>query len=432
LVRDFFLPQLSMGMSEGTIVEWLVEEGAYVEKDAQLLNLETEKVLSELPAPFGGFLHIEVPQGQTVPVDTLLARFADTIEQYQRLRAPQANPQSAAATLPPVAALPLAAVPSRTPHQPTRRGKPIASGLARKIAREQGLSLDGVAGSGPRGRIVRRDVLAAIDQASEAPISAPARVPGVDRGLLKRIPLTGMRGQIAERMVAANTLAASTYLFFEIDVTLLLDMRNTLISRESESAARVSMTALYVRALALALESVPICNSTLANKEISVWEDVNVGIAVALPGPHDIDSGLVVPVVHRVNRKSLLPLDQEIRDLIAKARARKLTAEDLRGATVTLASTAGFFPDGWMVSAPILNLPQVVSFQPGSILRKPMVHEDQIIARDVLPCALTIDHRALDGEPAARLAKRLAQVLSTPGLLLSQDDAARNCDPPRG
>jgi pyruvate dehydrogenase E2 component (dihydrolipoyllysine-residue acetyltransferase) len=431
LVRDFFLPQLSMGMSEGTIVEWLVEEGAYVEKDAQLLNLETEKVLSELPAPFAGFLHIEVPQDQTVPVNTLLARFADTIEQYQRLRAPQANPQSGAATLPPAAASPLGAAPSQTPDQPKRRGKPVASGLARNIAREQGVSLDGVAGSGPGGRILRRDVLAVVNQASEAPVSAPAQGPGVERRLLKRIPLTGMRGQIAERMVAANTLAASTHLFFEIDVTLLLETRNTLIPRESEFTARVSMTALYVRALTLALESVPICNSTLADNEISVWEDVNVGIAVALPGPHDIDSGLVVPVVRQANRKSLRPLDQEIRDLIARARARKLTAEDLAGATVTLASTAGFFPDGWMVSAPILNLPQVASFQPGSVLRKPMVHGDQIVARDVLPCALTIDHRALDGEPAARLAKRLAQILSTPGLLFSQS-GARHCDPPRG
>lgn len=453
MIRELILPQLAMGMSEATVVEWAVAEGALVQREQPLVSIETEKVVTELPSPYTGYVHHIATAGNTVPVEAAIGRIAETQEEYRSLIARVALPAQGDA----LAAPAQAAVPSDGAARPAAPGRVRASGLAKAVARQSGLDLAGVAGSGPGGRIVRRDVQAALAERSQlaqrgteaaprsecaagardgqaapagrakaAPAPAKSAGPAVSgmpaaRGPLRekaRIPMTGMRKVIAERMVAAKTSAAHTYSFFEVDVTKLLAARQTMVERAEQLGSKVSLVALQVRALALACRHVPICNATVGADAISVWDNVNVGIAVALPGKGEYDSGLVVPVLRDAHAKSVLEIDAEVKTLVGRARSGELTAEEMAEGTVTLSSTGGFVPGIWGVSTPLLNLPQVLNFQPGSPIEKPIVKDGQVAIRSMLPCGLSFDHRAVDGEPVGRFVHKLADLLANPELML--------------
>lgn len=415
MIRDLLLPQLAMGMSEGTIVEWAVAEGVLVERDQPLVSIETEKVVTELPAPYRGYVHLTAKVGDVLPVERSIGKIADSEEEYRSLlgaaatlsAAPVSNGQRT------VAASADAGAHTRGPSSRIR-----ASGLAKSVARTNGIDLASISGTGPGGRIVRRDVEAAMASRSRvAPIERELATAGEMRERA-RIPLSGMRKVIAERMVAAKTTAAHTYAFFEIDITKLLAVRQTMLAREEELGSRVSLTALQVRAVALACRHVPICNATVGSDAITVWDNVNVGIAIALPGKGEYDSGLVVPVLRDADRKGVLEIDLEIKGLVGRARKNELFAADMADGTITMSSTGGFVPGVWAVSTPLLNLPQVVNFQPGSPLEKPVVIDGQVAVRSVLPCGLSFDHRAVDGEPIGRFVKKLIDLLGNPELML--------------
>ena len=420
MIRDLLLPQLAMGMSEGTIVEWAVAEGAKVNRDQTLVSIETEKVVTELPAPYNGYVHLAAKVGDVLPVETPMGQIADTEEEYRSLLAgatvaPAAGNASEAPKLESAAALTTGREPERQP------GRIRASGLAKAIARQMNIDLASLTGTGPGGRIVRRDVLEApAARPSSAPVAAPRIAIASVGGMREkaRVPLTGMRKVIADRMVTAKTTAAHTYSFFEIDITKLLAVRQTMLAREAELGSRISLLALQVRALALACRHAPICNATVGDQAITIWDNVNVGIAVALPGKGEFDSGLVVPVLRNVEAKGILEIDREIRSLVSRARDGTLTAADMADGTITLSSTSGFAPGVWSVSTPLLNLPQVVNFQPGTPLEKPIVVDGQVAIRSILPCGLSFDHRAVDGEPIGRFAKKLIDLLSHPELML--------------
>lgn len=422
MIREMILPQLAMGMSEGTVVEWLAKEGTRVEREQPLVAVETEKVVTDLPAPYSGFVHIVVGVGQKVPVETLIAQIAETEDEYSEVSgAALAEETPKTPTEVPVTpkddAVP---VPSQSAFGNEAREKIRASGLAKTVARQHGIDLFSVGGTGPGGRIVRRDVDRAVQERKAREATSPVTAASVSGGMREkaRIPLTGVRRTIAERMVKAKNTAAHTYLFFEIDITKLISVRETMLGREQELGTRISFTAIYAKALALACQWVPVCNSTLVGEEIIVWESVNVGIAVALPGKTDYESRLLVPVVRDVERKGVLQIDQESKDLIARARADTLAVGDMVDGTITLSSTAGFLPGAWMVSTPLLNLPQVMNFQPGSPVRKPVVLDGEIAVRTVLPCGLSFDHRAMDGEPAGRFVRKICDLLSNPELMM--------------
>lgn len=425
MIRDVILPQLAMGMSEGGIVEWAVPEGALVARDQNLVSIETEKVITELPAPYAGYVHLVARPGDTLPVETVIARIAETEAEYQSILSGAEDGRGASL----VAASDRAAegkVEQKEPRQAedaptasaTRRIR--ASGLAKAVARKNGVDLSGVVGSGPGGRIVRADVLAAIER-SKDPRSAVARAAKVHEGGMRekaRIPVTGLRGAIAAKMLATKTTAAQTYCFCEIDITRLQEARNTINAHGEESGTRVSLLAFYARAIALACRDVPICNATLKDDEIILWDSVNVGIAVALPGRGAYDSGLIVPVVRDVDRKGLLEINSDIKDLAKRARASELAANELQGGTITISSTDGFLPGGWMISTPLLNLPQVVNFQPSTPVEKVVVIDGEIAVRTILPCGLTFDHRAMDGAPIGKFMMKMRDLLANPELML--------------
>jgi len=422
MIRELILPQLAMGMSEATIVEWAVAEGALVQREQPLVSIETEKVVTDLPSPYTGYVHQVAKPGDVLPVETLMGHVAETEAEYRELVAGKAAAPSAVAVATVVpksaAAKASAAIAAKNPG-----GRVRASGLAKAFARQHQLDLAGLTGSGPGGRIVRRDIdaaLAARSSAIAAPVAAIATAPAAEAPLRERarIPLTGMRKVIAERMVAAKTTAAHTYAFFEIDVTKLLAARQTMLDKAEQIGTKVSLTALQVRALALACRHVPICNATVGSDAITAWDNVNVGIAVALPGKGEYDSGLVVPVLRNAHAKSVLEIDTELKVLVGRARKGELTAEDMAEGTITLSSTGGFAAGAWGVSTPLLNLPQVVNFQPGSPIEKPVVVDGQVAVRSMLPCGLSFDHRAVDGAPVGRFAQKLVDLLGHPELML--------------
>ncbi len=422
MIRDVIMPQLAMGMSEGTIVEWAAAEGEHVSREARLLAIETEKVVTDIPAPSAGWLHRMAEAGNAIPVETVIAKIADSEAEYQTLLGTAgtvaASPQHAAAatvaaTAPVAAAVPIALASA---------GRVRVSGLAKKVARDRGVDLSTVTGSGPGGRIVHRDVLEALKSEPHAVIPVVSAAAGAEAGkgmrVRARVPVAGMRRAIAERMLRSKTTAAHTYVFFEVDVTKLVAVRTVVLAREKELQTRVSMTAFYAKAVAIALRRVPNCNATLADDEIVIWDNVNMGIAVALPGRTEYESGLVVPVVRNVEGKGVLELDREIKTLVEKAKAGRLNATDTSDGTVTLSSSAGFMPGQWCVSTPLLNQPQVLNFQPGSPIEKPVVIDGQVVIRTMLPCGLSFDHRAVDGEPVARFNRAICDLLANPELML--------------
>ena len=413
MIRDMILPQLAMGMSEGTLIDWVVAEGKKTSRDETLVVIETEKVTTELPAPYDGYLHIVVEKGTTVPTETVIARIAETEAEYKQLTGGGAAPV-------PVAAAPAAVAVAVAPQQAAAvavAGRRIhISGLAKKIAQQNGVDLSGIQGSGPGGRIVRKDVLEAM--ARPAAVSISGALPATGMRERQRIAVAGMRKVIAERMVKSKTTAPHVYMFFEVDITKLVAARDTMLAREKQLGGRISQIALLTRATALAIREAPILNAHLVGDEIVVWDNVNVGIAVALPGRTDCESGLIVPVVRNAESKGVLAIDREIREKVARARAGQATPEDLAEGTITLSSTSGFAPGTWLLSSPLINQPQVAIFQPGTPIDKPVVVDGQVAIRTMLPCSISWDHRAMDGEPAGRFVRALSDLLSNPELML--------------
>ncbi len=418
MIRELIMPQLAMGMSEGTILEWIVAEGDYVERDTSLLSIETEKVVTELPAPGKGYLHIMVDAGTAVPVENIIGKLASTEEEYQQLLASWGSNEVEVSAKTKVVEGTVAvseALPSSEVRQVGGRVK--ASGLAKKIASLEGAELSTIVGTGPGGRIVKRDVLQAVKtQSTAAPVVVTTAADMVEKA---RIPLTGMRGAIAKSVAQATTEAAPTSAFFEVDVTKLLAVRKTMLDREEQLGVRVSMAALILRALALACQDVPIANATIAKDAVTVWENVNVAIAVALPGKDEYDSGIAMPVLKNVEAKTVLQITREMKELTLRARNGELAAADMSDHTIMMSSTAGLKnPGAWGISAPVLKLPAIMAFQPGSTLKKPVVIDGQIVVRDILPCGLTFDHRATDGVPVGKLMAKISDLLSNPELML--------------
>jgi pyruvate/2-oxoglutarate dehydrogenase complex dihydrolipoamide acyltransferase (E2) component len=433
------LPQLAMGMAEGSIAEWLVAEGAEVGRDQPMVSIETEKVVTELPAPIAGFVHLVAQVGEKLPVDSVIAKIATSKDAYEALLAGGAEATCASEREAPPAStgggglgpsgdapspLPSGAVlaPPRNESEPNRQSastpsglqRILASGLAKALARQHGIDLGQISGTGPGGRIVESDVLRERDRTREA---AAAEIG--PRRLKAKIPVAGARRAIAERMVKASTQAAQTFSFFEVDITNLLRARELLADRLGEGAPRVSLLAFYAKAVALACKKAPIVNSTLEGDAIFVWDEVNVGIAVALPGSNEFDSSLIVPVVHGVDALGVGEINERIRQQVKKARENELKPSDIAGGTITISSTDGFSPGAWSVSTPLLNLPQAVNFQPGTPVKRPVVIDDEIAIRTVLPCGLTFDHRCLDGEPVGRFVRELLACLSDAETLLA-------------
>lgn len=433
--------QMDQTMTQGKIGKWLVNEGDTVTEGQPLLEIETDKVVHEQESPADGVIaQLLAKEGSNVPVNELLAIIAAPGEEVARIevdtaKQPEAQVAQPRPTVQPSAdikaspaarqlaeklAIDLAAV---TPSGPGGRilesdvqryidlREPVASQpqrlkaspLARRLAKEHGIDLTSIAGSGPDGRIVRDDVLQRRRERQTAP--APTPTPET----VQVIPMSGIRGIIAERMTLSIQTNANVTLHTEVDATELVQLRSLLNEKLAARDVTLTYTELLVKVVAHALREHPRLNATLTEEGIHLLAEINIGVAVAL------EDGLVVPVIRNVDRQGLSAISAQVKEFAEKARKNQLTPGELQGGTFTVTNLGNFGVDGF---TPIINPPECAILGVGRILKKPVVHEDEIVARSMLTLSLTFDHRVVDGAPAAQFLQTVAGYIEAPYLLL--------------
>jgi pyruvate dehydrogenase E2 component (dihydrolipoamide acetyltransferase) len=400
------IPKLGMTMTEATLVEWKAREGDHVEKGDVVLAIQTEKIKWDVEASAPGYVHILVEVDVTALVGRVVGLIAETVEELETLQREPAK--EIFTTVPGAASGPAVAAP---PAPGARAGRPEGiriSPLARKLAEEHGIDAATVQGTGPGGRIVREDIERAVAEKARAPAAEAYE----GKTAKTTIPLKGMRKVIAEHMQRSLAVSAQLTMMGEIDVSEVAKLRQTLL--EQDTGVRVTYTDILVVAIARALQDHPIINSSLIENEIVVWEDINVGVAVALE--EGLEGGLIVPVIRNADKKSLRDIAVEARTLVEKARAGRLLPDDVAGGTFTL-TNLGAVGGGWGFGTPIINQPQSAILGAGSISDRPVVRGGQIAVRPIMTYSLTFDHRVIDGAAAAKFMARVVQLLEDPTLL---------------
>jgi pyruvate dehydrogenase E2 component (dihydrolipoamide acetyltransferase) len=413
MVTEVILPKMGQTMEEGTIIEWVKKEGDPVERGDLLFIFESDKATLEVEAAARGFLRkILVPVGQTVPILTVVAlitRTADEdIESYQ-IEGSKVQRVEVQDSVLESAALQPSTLESETLHPAA--GRIFASPRARKLAREKEVDLALVTGTGPHGRIVEQDVL---DYLTLLPKVAPMQpsVPPTGVPSVESVPLTGLRRIIAERMAASAHTTARVTLVTEADATAFVKAQERLkVDVADEWGFAPGYNDLLGIIVARALREFPYMNAHLSDdgqaiKRLSV---VNLGMAV------DTERGLLVPVIRNADQKGLRAFGTEFRALVERARAGKATPEDLTGGTFTVTNLGIYEIDAF---TPIINLPEAAILGMGRIQPKPVVHDSEIVVRQMWTMSLVFDHRLVDGAPAARFLQRIKQLVENPYLLL--------------
>jgi pyruvate dehydrogenase E2 component (dihydrolipoamide acetyltransferase) len=439
MATPVILPKLEMSQESATIMEWLVEEGDQVRQGQPLLVVETDKVSVEIEAPASGVVSgIRFGPQQTVPVTTVIAHILAPGEPLasDETRVSESSGERSAA------------VPDRTAPEPVVQA---ASPVARRMASALGVDLSTVTGSGPGGRVTKDDVLAAAEPSGPAPMQSLAvratpaarrlaRLAGIDLRSVTgsgprqriqavdvraaqvaataaqtlRVPLTGMRGTIARRLSQSwQTIPHATFTV-EVDMAAAEALRAELNRRaDGHAPVRVSVTALLVKACALALQRHPMVNATLQGEEIIVHGEANIGVAVAL------EDGLIVPVIKDAQGLDLAGIAARLEDLVGRARSGRLAPADVSGGTFTLSNLGGYRVDRFTA---IVNPPQVAILAVGRIARRPVVVEtaggEALAIRPTMAMTLSVDHRVLDGAVAASFLQALAELLEQPAQLV--------------
>ena len=373
MVTKVVMPRLSLTMKEGTVVQWFKKEGETVQKGEPLVEVLSEKVTYDVEAPASGILRkILAVEGVDVPVAGTLGIIAEPDEPIPEM-------EEAAVALPPERIEEVATLPEKEIVKKVRERVP-ASPAAKRLAKEHGIDLAKVRGSGPEGRIVEADVKRYLEEKATL-------VPRVR----EVIPLTGIRKTTAERVsLSARTAPHST-------ITMEVDMSNAVKLREK---TQVSYTDILVKAVAQALEEHRILNSTLEHEQIKIFEDINIGVAVAT------EKGLVVPVIRNANKKSLTEINLALKELVEKAREGKLTKEDVTGGTFTVTNLGMY---GVEVFIPIINPPEAAILGVGKITEKPVIINKEIKTKPIMYLSLSYDHRIVDGAPAAQFLQKVKQ-----------------------
>ena len=427
MAEVMLMPLLSDTMTEGTVAAWHKEIGDEVEIGELLLEIETDKAVMEQDSFFEGtLLHIGVQEGETVPVNAVLAVIGEKGEDFQadlKAALAKATGGSAATEEAPAAEAtpeaPAEVVETAAPEA-NDDGRVKASPLARKMAEEEGLKISNIKGSGENGRIVRRDVEAAIDAQKSAPatpvtVSAPAPQPAAVTIATSPPPPAGVEGEAYEevkvsnmRKVIARRLGESKYSAPHFYLTMAINMDNAMTIRKQLNAispSKISFNDLVVKAAALALRQHPAINASWLGDAIRYNKVYNVGVAVA------VDEGLVVPVIRNADMKSLSQISSEVKDKAKKAMDRKLPMEDMQGNTFSI-SNLGMF--GIEEFTAIINPPDSCILAVGGINQVPVVKDGEIAVGNIMKVTLSCDHRVVDGASGAAFLNTLKGLLEYP------------------
>ncbi len=413
------MPKLSDTMVEGTLVKWRKAKGDTIEVGDILAEIETDKATMEMEAFDEGTLtELFVAEGAVIKVGDKIAMILGEGEtagdaQAEAAAAPEKKAKADATALKP-ADHPVKAPAPRTHGSAAAAGNRVkASPLARKIAAARGVNLSAIAGTGPGGRIVKRDVEKAPTGGGGAAVSAAPAIRAA-RGIAgeeKSIALSGMRKTIAERLLASKTQIPHFYLSVAMDGGPLMALRRELNAMsEKEGGQKLTVNDFILLAAARAAAQVPKINAAYDGDAIIEYGDVNLAVAVA------IEDGLITPVIRKANTLSLPEISTQMKDLAAKARGKKLKPEEYQGGTITLSSLGGFGIDDFL---PIINPPQSFILGIGAITKQPVVNEhDQIVVGHRLVVSASGDHRVIDGAVAAEYMNTLRGLIEKPALLL--------------
>jgi pyruvate dehydrogenase E2 component (dihydrolipoyllysine-residue acetyltransferase) len=458
MATNVVMPQMGESIAEGTIVRWIKKVGETVDRDEPLFEISTDKVDAEIPSPGAGVLtEIKVKEGETVPVNSVVAVIGGSASAAVDTDASAFAPDGASARPAPASpspgssALPEAAVGqpetgSREPKADSRRpeaesgepgagsrepeaegGRHRSSPLVRRIAREHNVDINQINGTGISGRVTKHDILGFIEgggasaASTSAPsisapsTSAPAGAPldkagaSVDTGArapaahapafkpgerVQVVPMTIMRKKIAEHMVMSAHTSPHVYSVYEVDFHRLSQLRDRKRAEYERNGAKLSFTALIAKVTVDALRAFPMANASIDGDNIVYKKDINLGIAVAL------DQGLIVPVIRNADEKSLLGLSRAIDDIAARARSKKLNPDEVQGGTFTI-TNPGIF--GAVYGLPLINQPQVAILGVGVIEKRAVVVNDAIAIHPTCHLSLGYDHRLIDGADAGRI-----------------------------
>ena len=394
------LPQWGMGMNDGEVVKWLKAVGDPVAKGDQLVEIESSKVNAEVEATVDGTLgRIDVEEGRIVDVGTVLGYLLSEGDSESDLPAAAALTGSASTPAPPVVVAKLATAPASA-----KGGKQIVTPRARRLAKEMGVDLVGIVGTGPSGRVTEDDVKAAgaVPGAGTAGTAAP--LPESVIPVKVMVKLAGLRGVIARRMTESSTIPAVT-LSTKADVTDSVAFQRSLVGEWRQYRLRPQYQDLVIAAVARALKETPKANAHLVGDEIRILDEINVGVAMA------VTDGLLVPVIKNADKKSLLEIAQEVRDLAKKAKSNTLSIDEMTNSTFSITNLSSYNIDEFN---PLLNPPEIGILGVGTVEEAAVVVDGEIAVRSIANLNLAFDHRAWDGAPAAEFVRQIAKFLSDP------------------
>ena len=407
MIIEVKVPQLSESVAEATLVSWHKKAGEAVKRDENLIDIETDKVVLELPAPADGVL-VEVIKGDggTVVSGEIIAKI-DT--------------EAKAGAAAPAAAAPKAAAPAAAPAQAAAAPAGTASPAARKILDEKGVAAGDVAGTGRGGRVTKEDAVAASAKPAAGPVAAPAAakaaLPTPSVGLdvtanrtEQRVPMSRLRARIAERLVESQSTNAILTTFNEVNMGPVMALRKQYADKfEKTHGVRLGFMGFFVKAACAALQAYPILNASVDGNDIVYHGFIDIGIAVGSP------RGLVVPIVRNADQMTIAEIEKKIAEFGQKAKDGKLSIEDLTGGTFSI-SNGGVF--GSMLSTPIINPPQSAILGIHATKDRAVVENGQVVVRPINYLAMSYDHRIIDGREAVLGLVAMKEALEDPARLL--------------
>ena len=399
------MPKLGLTMTEGSVSKWHKKEGERVEKGEIIAEVATDKINYELEAPESGVLRkILIDPDAKVPVTAPIAIIAEADEDISGLM-PKGTAGAAPATQAEVKAPP-APVAAQAPATQAIKASPAA----KKLAKDHGVDLSLVTGTGPGGRIVEKDVEDYIERQKVGAVKPAAGLKETPPATpAKRVPLVGMRKVIAQRMSESWHTSPMVTLNSEADANNLKLLRSNLRSAFESKGVNLSYNHILLKICAQALTEFPLFNARLEGDEVILQDEVNIGLAIAL------EDGLIVPAVKNVARKGLFQIAVETEELIERARGNKLTPDDISGGTFTITNLGMFDVRDF---TPIINPPQCAILGVGAMTDRPVAIDDSVVIRPIMVLSLTFDHRIVDGAQGAQFLKRVKELVQNPLLLL--------------
>ena len=390
MIIDVKVPMLSESVSEGTLLEWKKKVGEAVARDEILIDIETDKVVLEVPSPQAGVLvEIIAQNGETVAAEQVLARIDTAATASASAEAPATAPAPEAA---PAAAQTNAAMPA-----------------AAKLAAETGVDVNALQGSGRDGRVLKEDVQNAAAKPAAAPAAATAPVPAGARPE-QRVPMSRLRARVAERLLASQQENAILTTFNEVNMKPIMDLRAKYKEKfEKEHGTKLGFMSFFVKAAVAALKKYPVVNASVDGSDIVYHGYFDIGIAIGSP------RGLVVPILRDADQMSIADIEQAIVDYAKKAKDGKIALEDLTGGTFSITNGGTF---GSMMSTPIINPPQSAILGMHATKERAVVENGQVVVRPMMYLALSYDHRIIDGREAVLTLVAIKDALEDPARLL--------------